>query len=498
MEAAILVIGWIVLSFAVCAVAKKKNRSGVAWFFISIFLSPIIAIIILSCVGDANKQVMIKKEESVISTSPKPNPNIRRAPKHPKPYDNTDIPDAECMRHLDPMFGDVARFVVSKQEGSTSRIQRAFEIGYNRAGKLSDQLEVCGILGPNKGTQGREVLISDLSQLEELLGQLEMCKSQGELPSMRKVHANDYLAEQFIHFRNNITSQKYDIMLEEVILWTVDEELIYLKDLEEEFAIEYGRAKELTRQLIELGIWSEGGYDEEHEVLLDDIEVARMICEYIKKHCELEEMNWDITEEFENIKRQINYDNLKELDPLFEDVADWIIDKDEFSIATIQKRFNWSTVRAVEVIDQLFYSRIIGREDENGKTIHFTIIHNPLLVSKICQHVRDYVSGYLDEEPVQEPEPVQVHTETCFVYLMHDTSNDFYKIGISKDPQYRERTLQSEKPTIEKICAKEFPTRQIAEALESALHKSFATKRIRGEWFSLTPDDIANVKATLA
>ncbi len=74
--------------------------------------------------------------------------------------------------HLDPMFDDVARFVVSKQEGSTSRLQRAFEIGYNRAGKLSDQLEMAGIVGPNKGPKGRDVLIQDLSQLENLLERL--------------------------------------------------------------------------------------------------------------------------------------------------------------------------------------------------------------------------------------------------------------------------------------------------------------------------------------
>lgn len=76
------------------------------------------------------------------------------------------------LHRLDPMFDDVARFVVSKQEGSTSRLQRAFEIGYNRAGKLSDQLEMAGVVGPNKGPKGRDVLISDMAQLEALLEQL--------------------------------------------------------------------------------------------------------------------------------------------------------------------------------------------------------------------------------------------------------------------------------------------------------------------------------------
>ena len=81
-------------------------------------------------------------------------------------------PGAVDMKRLDPMFADVARYVVTKQEGSTSRLQRAFEIGYNRAGKLSDQLEAAGIVGPNKGPKGRDVLIQDLSQLDQILEDL--------------------------------------------------------------------------------------------------------------------------------------------------------------------------------------------------------------------------------------------------------------------------------------------------------------------------------------
>jgi S-DNA-T family DNA segregation ATPase FtsK/SpoIIIE len=81
-------------------------------------------------------------------------------------------PGSVDMKRLDPMFADVARYVVTKQEGSTSRLQRAFEIGYNRAGKLSDQLEAAGIVGPNKGPKGRDVLITDLDQLEKLLEEL--------------------------------------------------------------------------------------------------------------------------------------------------------------------------------------------------------------------------------------------------------------------------------------------------------------------------------------
>ena len=81
-------------------------------------------------------------------------------------------PGAVDLKRLDPMFADVARYVVTKQEGSTSRLQRAFEIGYNRAGKLSDQLEAAGVVGPNKGPKGRDVLIQSLDELDRKLQEL--------------------------------------------------------------------------------------------------------------------------------------------------------------------------------------------------------------------------------------------------------------------------------------------------------------------------------------
>lgn len=74
--------------------------------------------------------------------------------------------------NLDLIFADVARWIVKNQDGATSSIQRQFEIGYNRAGKLADQLEMAGIIGPNKG-KGRDVLISNHAQLEQLLIRLQ-------------------------------------------------------------------------------------------------------------------------------------------------------------------------------------------------------------------------------------------------------------------------------------------------------------------------------------
>jgi len=85
----------------------------------------------------------------------------------------------------------------------------------------------------------------------------------------------------------------------------------------------------------------------------------------------------------------------------------------------------------------------------------------------------------------------------CYVYLMKDTSNGYYKIGISNTPEYRERTLQSEKPTIEMIACKKFPIRKIAESIESALHTAYSQQRLRGEWFTLTDADVAAIIETL-
>jgi len=69
----------------------------------------------------------------------------------------------------DPLFEEAARLIVSSQQGSTSSIQRRFSIGYNRAGRIMDQLEAAGIVGPFEGSKARQVLISDEYALEQIL-----------------------------------------------------------------------------------------------------------------------------------------------------------------------------------------------------------------------------------------------------------------------------------------------------------------------------------------
>ena len=67
------------------------------------------------------------------------------------------------------LFNDAARLVVQSQQGSTSMLQRKLKLGYNRAGRIVDQLEAAGIIGPFEGSKAREVLIPDEYALEQLL-----------------------------------------------------------------------------------------------------------------------------------------------------------------------------------------------------------------------------------------------------------------------------------------------------------------------------------------
>lgn len=82
-------------------------------------------------------------------------------------------PGSVDLSDRDPLFDEAARLIVIQQQGSTSLIQRKFAIGYNRAGRLMDQLEAAGIVGPFEGSKARQVLIQDEYNLEQLLNSLK-------------------------------------------------------------------------------------------------------------------------------------------------------------------------------------------------------------------------------------------------------------------------------------------------------------------------------------
>jgi S-DNA-T family DNA segregation ATPase FtsK/SpoIIIE len=82
--------------------------------------------------------------------------------------ETSDLSDIDLSKR-DPLFEEAARLIVMNQQGSTSLIQRKFSIGYNRAGRIVDQLEAIGIIGPPDGSKPRQVLISDEYDLEKRL-----------------------------------------------------------------------------------------------------------------------------------------------------------------------------------------------------------------------------------------------------------------------------------------------------------------------------------------
>ncbi len=87
--------------------------------------------------------------------------------------EESDVPGAVDLSDRDNMFEEAARLIVRHQQGSTSLIQRKLKLGYNRAGRLIDQLEAAGIVGPFEGSKAREVLVQDEYSLEQLLSEIK-------------------------------------------------------------------------------------------------------------------------------------------------------------------------------------------------------------------------------------------------------------------------------------------------------------------------------------
>lgn len=89
------------------------------------------------------------------------------------PVEESSVDVSASLGSRDELFEEVAHMIVETQNGSTSAIQRKYEMGYNRAGRLTDQLEAAGILGPQRGSKPREVLVSDIYHLRQILNQLD-------------------------------------------------------------------------------------------------------------------------------------------------------------------------------------------------------------------------------------------------------------------------------------------------------------------------------------
>ncbi len=107
------------------------------------------------------------------------NEYIAAQERHPFPYELPDPTTNDTVAEetvelgtLDPLLREAAELIVAHQQGSTSLIQRKFSLGYNRAGRILDQLEHLGIVGPAQGSAPREVIVKDLQELNNLLARI--------------------------------------------------------------------------------------------------------------------------------------------------------------------------------------------------------------------------------------------------------------------------------------------------------------------------------------
>lgn len=171
-------------------------------------------------------------------------------------------------------------------------------------------------------------------------------------------------------------------------------------------------------------------------------------------------------------------------------------------------KFEGNYVNKIDDIITVGFWNEIDRENETttikaGKTgfLHYKKLKHNIPHLMDDDHVFSIFHDKETYEKVikieQDKSNIKKDKEKCFVYLMIDTTNNYHKIGMSNKPKYREKTLQSEKPTIELICSKEFPNRELAASFEKALHQTYAEYNIRGEWFNLPSEIINDIKMTL-
>ena len=100
-----------------------------------------------------------------------------------------------------------------------------------------------------------------------------------------------------------------------------------------------------------------------------------------------------------------------------------------------------------------------------------------------------------NEETQETKTPIKV--EDVYVYLMKNNQNGYYKIGISNNCAYREKTLQSQEPDICLVCSKKYPNRTAARQMETMLHRYYQSSHLRGEWYRLTIEESKMVQNLL-
>ena len=199
---------------------------------------------------------------------------------------------------------------------------------------------------------------------------------------------------------------------------------------------------------------------------------------------------------FRDFKKPVKYTNNSERGDYINMTTSSIMTNQDIQLLASHKVLKWNlTNDEGTILAEQGVPSILSMTDPL-KEIHREVFQDFVATYlSLYDEIRGDEDYKVDDEA--ENEDRRQSSSTCYVYLMVDTTNNFHKIGISNNPKYREHTLQSDKPTIELLYAKEYPSRTIAEAFEAALHRVYANKRIRGEWFNLDASDIEEIKQTL-
>ncbi len=203
--------------------------------------------------------------------------------------------------------------------------------------------------------------------------------------------------------------------------------------------------------------------------------------------------------------------------PEFENIARYIVSKKKCRTLDLQKDlklgFHGSKLRMmqleqanivdIEIRTYTYVSKTGEKFPSDFKWYFYKrVVNSQKNLDKVLQDMeslkenvmtRDEISKSFDEESEKDNKV----DDSCYLYLMKDFNTGFHKIGISNSPEHREKTLQSEKPTIEMVCNKKYSSRRMARSFEQALHKTFSEKRVRGEWFDLDISDVEEIESTL-
>lgn len=148
------------------------------------------------------------------------------------------------------------------------------------------------------------------------------------------------------------------------------------------------------------------------------------------------------------------------------------------------------------LVDEIYYFKPTNTSFYiSGPSAYYGFDGMPLVKGEILNSNYDKVGGYYYDELISIGNLIPIHPKKnplkkqTYIYVMIDKNTGYYKIGRSVNPKQRERTLQSEKPTIEML----FNYKTITSH-EKELHNMFKGKRIRGEWFDLSGSDIIEIK----